>query len=243
MDRNFGVEDATRIFNQLMLNLGFESGYITTGGDVGSGVARGLGALYPSCKAVHLNFCPMGPPASVDMGSLSAFDQQCLGRMAEFQKNASAYAMEQGTRPSTIGLVLATNPLALLAWVGEKFLTWTDEDPSLDTILEAVSLWWFTETMPRSCYPYRQFYGGESTGGHDKKEMYVKKPLGYSLFPKELLPTPVVWVKTTGDLSWSRQHESGGHFAAMERPEEFRGDLEDFVRHVVDEKGVKFGGK
>jgi microsomal epoxide hydrolase len=27
-----------------------------------------------------------------------------------------AYAIEQGTRPSTIGLVLSTNPMALLAW-------------------------------------------------------------------------------------------------------------------------------
>ena len=60
--------------------------------------------------------------------------------MDGFQKLASAYAYEQGTRASTIGIVLASNPLALLAWIGEKFLTWTDEDPSLDTILDAVSL-------------------------------------------------------------------------------------------------------
>ena len=40
--------------------------------------------------------------------------------------------------------------------IGEKFLVWTDVDPSLETILESVSLYWLTETFPRSIYPYRQ---------------------------------------------------------------------------------------
>ena len=227
-----------------MFDLGFEkSGYIATGGDVGSGIARQLAVQYPACKAAHLNFCVMqNPPASVSMESLSAFDQQCLARAAEFQKSAAAYAYEQGSRPATIGLVLASNPLALLAWIGEKLLAWTDEDPALDTILEAVSLWWFTETMPRSCYPYRQFFStGVRSTAHDHPDMYIEKPFGYSLFPKEVIPVPVKWVETTGQLSWSRVHESGGHFAAMEKPVEFKKDMEDFVRHVVEEKGVTFG--
>jgi hypothetical protein len=40
--------------------------------------------------------------------------------------------------------------------IGEKFLDWTDTDPPLDTILEAVTLYWVTETFPRSIYPYRR---------------------------------------------------------------------------------------
>jgi hypothetical protein len=35
---------------------------------------------------------------------------------SEFKKTAGGYATEQATRPSTIGLVIASNPLALLAW-------------------------------------------------------------------------------------------------------------------------------
>ena len=45
-------------------------------------------------------------------------------------------------------------------------------------------------------------------------------------------------METTGDLSWSRVHDSGGHFAALEMPVEFKGDMEDFVSHVVKEKGA-----
>ena len=33
----------------------------------------------------------------------------------------------------------------------------------------------------------------------------------------------------TGNLVWSREHESGGHFAAMEKPKEFAQDVEDFI--------------
>jgi len=40
--------------------------------------------------------------------------------------------------------------------IGEKFLDWTDDDPSLDLILESVTLYWLTGCMPTSVYPYRQ---------------------------------------------------------------------------------------
>jgi hypothetical protein len=42
------------------------------------------------------------------------------------------------------------------ARIGEKFLDWTDSDLPMDTILEAITLYWVTETFPTSIYPYRQ---------------------------------------------------------------------------------------
>jgi hypothetical protein len=39
-----------------------------------------------------------------------------LERAMEFQRTATGYAVEQGTRPSTLGLVLSSSPVALLAW-------------------------------------------------------------------------------------------------------------------------------
>lgn len=60
------------------------------------------------------------------------------------------------TRPSTVSLLLGSNPLATLAWIGEKYLEWSDVDPDLDTILEVASLYWFTESGGKSVYPYRQ---------------------------------------------------------------------------------------
>ena len=220
-------------------DLGFNAGYIASGGDVGSSVARHLAATHSACKAMHLNLCNMGQPATIPLSTLSSQEQVFVERAQEFYRSGSAYAMEHGTRPSTIGLALTTSPLALLAWIGEKFLAWSDEDPSLDTILESVSLYWFTETMARGLYPYRQRSDNERPG-HDSPELHVRKPFGYSLFPKEVIAVPCSWAATTGDLSWFRQHDAGGHFAALEKPAEMLEDIEDFARHVR-ERGVTFG--
>jgi hypothetical protein len=40
--------------------------------------------------------------------------------------------------------------------IGEKFLEWSDEDPSLDEILTNVSIYWFTNSISTSFYPYRE---------------------------------------------------------------------------------------
>ena len=99
--------------------------------------------------------------------------------MKSFFVSGAAYAAEQGTRPGTLGLVLESNPLSLLAWVGEKFLAWSDEDPSLDTILADVSLYWFTKTISRCFYPYRQRYEKSVAVGHAHPELKVEgKPFG-----------------------------------------------------------------
>lgn len=66
--------------------------------------------------------------------------------------------------------------------------------------------------------------------GHSDPRYRNSKPIGFSWFPKELTPTPKAWAATTGNLVWHRQHDAGGHFAAMEKPQEFTEDVEDFVR-------------
>lgn len=53
LDRDYKVEDMARINDALMKGLGFESGYISQGGDIGSFITRVLGAKYDSCKAAH----------------------------------------------------------------------------------------------------------------------------------------------------------------------------------------------
>lgn len=61
-----------------------------------------------------------------------------------------------GTRPSTIGMVVQSSPVALLAWLGEKFRDWTDDDLNLDQVLETVTLWWVLECFPKAIYAYEQ---------------------------------------------------------------------------------------
>ena len=56
--------------------------------------------------------------------------------------------------------------------------------------------------------------------------------MGYSWFPKEIAPMPKAWVATTGNLVWYKQHDSGGHFAALEKPELLLHDIEEFAAAV-----------
>lgn len=90
------------------------------------------------------------------IGTMSEPERIGLERTTAFKKMNSSYALQQATKPSTTGLVLSSSPLALLAWVGEKFLDWTDEELPLETILESVTLYWLTNTISTSLYPYRQ---------------------------------------------------------------------------------------
>jgi microsomal epoxide hydrolase len=229
LDMDFQAEDAARILDGLTSTLGFAS-YAIQGGDVGGRVARIMAAEYPRCKVLHLNTIPMATPSPNSIqSSLDDTEKAALERHNFFLHNGTGYAWEQATRPSTIGLVLSSSPLALLAWVGEKFLDWHDDDPPLDTILESVTLYWVTNCAASSLWSYRQFYG-PGADSHGSKKWYVDKPLGFSWFPKEINPLPKAWIESTGNLVFFRRHDRGGHFAALERPRELLRDVEDFLK-------------
>ena len=232
LDHDFQIQDIARFMNQLMLDLGFRAGYAVQGGDIGSKVARVLAAEHEACKAVHLNFGIMPEPAGADSSLITPAEKIGLQRAEEFISTGSAYALLHATRPSTISFALASNPLSLLAWIGEKFQEWTDTTPSLDAILESVTLYWLTETFPRAIYPYRQLFTPGVVGAHENPKWHIRKPFGFSWFPKEIAPVPRVWVETTGELVWWRSHMKGGHFAAVERSKVLLKDLEDFVSEV-----------
>ncbi|KAL5044739.1 hypothetical protein BDW71DRAFT_198847 [Aspergillus fruticulosus] len=206
------LDRAARIMNQLMIDLGFENGYIAQGGDLGSMLARIMSVRYKECKALHVNMLVLNPdqtpPASAP---LTPAEEEHLERANTWLQTGVSYALEHGTRPSTIGLVVSSNPLALLAWIGEKYLEWTDPRRliPLDTILSM------------------KFPGGQP------HPISMEKPLGYSLFPYDLALVPKGWMEGLyPNLVFFRAHETGGHFAAMEQPEALLGDVEEFVGKV-----------
>jgi pimeloyl-ACP methyl ester carboxylesterase len=55
-------------------------------------------------------------------------DRAKVVKSIEFMSSGSAYAAMQGTKPSTLALVLQSDPGALLAWIAEKMYAWTDEE-------------------------------------------------------------------------------------------------------------------
>lgn len=54
--------------------------------------------------------------------------------------------------------------------------------------------------------------------------------MGFSFFPRELTPGVMHVLEKEGNIVAYEQHESGGHFAALEKPEELWADVEKFVK-------------
>ncbi|PVH74729.1 alpha/beta-hydrolase [Cadophora sp. DSE1049] len=229
--KEWNNEDIAFVMNELMVGLGF-SGYIAHGGDIGSFISRILAVSYDACKAIHLNFCLTAEePKGVNAADVAEEEKKNLNRLVAFGTTGNAYAKEHGTKGGTIGLALSSSPLALLCWIGEKYIEWTDQTPSAQDILDSVMLYWVTDTFRRCIYPYIDFFGrgDSSTVFHPHPDWYCKKPIGYSYFPYELGPVPLAWAKTTGNIVWHRAHQAGGHFAAIEKPKELFEDQEEFI--------------
>lgn len=248
---NWGIQDTAQVVDDLLVGLGFDNGYVAQGGDVGSLVAQALSLSFDSCRGgshptiwhirtlltftgIHLNFIPSIKPESVpdprDDTSLTIQDREFLQRSEDFVLTKQAYALEQGTRPSTVGLTLSNNPIGLLAWLGEKFLAWTDPSARMSTaqILDYVSLYHLTGTIARSLYPYK-----ETSTSMSPKALhppYLVKPFGYSRFQYDDSGVPESWARGKGNMTFYRTHERGGHFAAVEMPVALWADVEEFIK-------------
>jgi len=227
--------DVTRIgraFSELMDRLGYPR-YGAQGGDWGAQVATRIGALDPGhCVAIHLNM-PIGQRPD-DPVPLSDRDAADLAAIQRFQRDEAGYALEQGTKPQTLGVGLNDSPAGLLAWIVEKFRTWSDcdGDPdnvfSHDQLITNVMVYWVTQTITSSMRLYweNQHADPKSDPG------YVGVPTGVARYPKEVLRFPRPWVERRYNVTYWAEMPRGGHFAAMEQPALFVGDLRTFFRTV-----------
>ncbi|XP_014558287.1 hypothetical protein COCVIDRAFT_25228 [Bipolaris victoriae FI3] len=222
-DKQWDLEDSSRVMNQLMLNLGFNK-YLGQGGDVGHFTAQILAREHEACVGIHLNMIASLPNPDENT-VMDEVERETLGRAQKWITTGIGYALEHGTRPGTIGSVVASNPLAMLAWIGEKMLEWSDEDPSLDEILTNISLYWFSGCFPSCLGVYRQYFGGAPI----PKWKFTEKPLGYSFFRFELGVAVKSILEKETNLVFYQRHERGGHFAALERPADLWEDIEGFV--------------
>ncbi|KAK5656640.1 hypothetical protein OQA88_4620 [Cercophora sp. LCS_1] len=230
------MEGASEALNELMKALGFDA-YVAQGGDVGSFLAQTMCGLFLECKAFHLNMLFLTAAQSAAVAGIPITPEEEVQQefVNAWGATGSAYAVEHGTRPSTISLVLNTNPLGMLAWMGEKFIEWSDNRVlglSLEIILTHVSFYWFTNSYGRSMWAYRALTA--IVGGPlPPMPMSLTKPFGYSAFPVELATVPEAWAEFLfPNLVFFSKHDQGGHFAAQQEPEAFLADIEEFLEIV-----------
>jgi pimeloyl-ACP methyl ester carboxylesterase len=222
-----------RAFLELMRRLGYTR-YGAQGGDWGAQVATRIAALDPEhCAALHTNM-PIASPPEVP-APLSDQDKADLAAMAHFQREESGYAIEQSTKPQTLGVGLNDSPAGLLAWIVEKFRTWSDCDGhpesvyTRDQLITNVMLYWVTQTITSSTRLYWELQHSGSGQGAPK---FVEVPTGIARYPKEVIRFPRAWVERHYNVTHWADMPRGGHFAAMEQPELFALDLRNFFRTV-----------
>lgn len=225
----------TAAFAELMRRLGYDR-YGPHGGDIGAGVTGRLGATQPDRVIGTLVTSDQGALALAGEylpipDDLSSEDRAVIDRHREGWVEERGYLDLQSHRPETLAPALTDSPVGQLAWIAEKFESWTNPDVSLgeganrDRLLTNISLYWFT----RSGASAARFL---SEAAHSGLGWVAPSdvPAGWAIFNTH----PVIRRMTDPDQSmryWS-EHSEGGHFAALEAPDLLVDDLRAFFRDL-----------
>jgi epoxide hydrolase len=215
-----------RAWAELMRRLGYQR-YGVHGGDLGAGVSGLLAGLDgehvtgihvvtdPRTAAATATFLP-GMADRLDEND--PVDKLILERMNAFSKEGSGYLVLQNSRPQTIAYGLADSPLLQLAWIAEVE-QWTDLPIDRDQLLTNVSLYWFTGAGASAAHSlYEQAHSSEWGAPH-------AVPQGFAVFGAD--ETVRKLVPASPGSHWT-EFERGGHFPAMEAPEQLAADLRTF---------------
>ncbi|CAE7362552.1 unnamed protein product [Symbiodinium microadriaticum] len=240
---------------ELMQKLGYDS-YVAQGGDWGAIITSLVAQRYPQqCVALHINMCVAMPGDWYDLVKVllacpfwSSEEWAGIRSTIYFQKYETAYQKIQGTKPQSLGYGLNDSPVGLLAWILEKFQSWSDSRGgrpeasglTMDEILTNVMVYWTTQSITSSL---RLYY--ETLKDHPPPK--VKKDSQPRLRQISVqVPTAVLWAhydlyklpRSVAALcynirQWTKPSK-GGHFFAFEQPELIAADIERFFCQTLD---------
>lgn len=172
-----------------------------------------MGVLYPDhVLSSHINMVRALPPTFASQPrialqhSLTPYteaESKGLKRSEWFTTEGQAYRQLQATKPQTLSYVFADSPVALLAWIYEKLVDWTDDYPwTDDEILTWISIYWFSTAGPNAhirIYYEAQHNPTVQVPNRDRASQWVNRvKLGLAHFPRELTVVPRIWGKTLG---------------------------------------------
>ena len=215
---------------ELMRRLGYDR-FAAQGGDIGAGVSAELGRVAPDrVIGVHVNGATALPPLPMpdeERASLTDVERDRVARVEAFMQEEFGYIAIQSTRPQTVGYGLVDSPVALLAWMTDKFREWThprhvlpDEIVDRDRLLTNVMLYWLTGTASSAAYvgyAQEEGWGPKTNSG---------VPTGVIVFAHDVAIRRYVEREAT-IVHWT-DVDRGGHFAALEEPALLVADVREF---------------
>lgn len=224
-----------RAWVELMRRLGYQR-YGAQGGDMGALIAPEQGRSDPDhVVGVHVNaatfgFIPLGPVDPDELATFTEAEKRCLERLNRFLSDGNGYFQIQATRPQTLAYGLTDSPAGQLAWIAEKFNEWTYPGTELpeqaldrDHILTNVMMYWLTGTAGSSARMYYENMHVSSWG-----QQPGATPTGVAVFAEDVAIRRYA-EQGNNIVQWS-EFDRGGHFAAMEAPDLFAGDVRAFFR-------------
>jgi pimeloyl-ACP methyl ester carboxylesterase len=187
------------------------------------------------CAAIHTNM-PLVIPDPETMDNLTEREQAALASLNFYSESDSGYSKIQSTRPQTIAYGLADSPVGQMTWIIDKFYSWTDCERdgvkqlenavSRDELLDNVMMFWLNNCAASSARLY-----WESFGQPNFDPIHI--PTGCSIFPREIFRSSRRWAeKRFSKLIHFNELDRGGHFAALEVPDLFIGELRECFRQV-----------
>jgi len=232
--RRFGLREIADTFQRLMSDvLGYRR-YAAHGHDWGAFVSTRLGYAYPeSLASIHITLLAV-PRERVPGRVPSAEEQRFYDQLDHWLKEECGYSSIMGTKPQTLAYALTDSPVGLAAWMIEKFRAWSDCGGDLDAhfsrdvLLTNIMLYWVTGAIGSSFWPY---YARSHEPWIIPVGEKVIVPTGYAEHPREILTPPRSLAELTyGNITrWTRMR-SGGHFPALEAPQQLVEEIRAFFR-------------
>ena len=244
-NKPIGPRKMAEILNKLMIkNLGYKD-YMAQGGDWGATIANWIGYDHSKfCKAIHINCLtmrhPNGPQSDEEKNWQIKFDKD--------QVMQDGYRTQQATKPQSLSYGMMDSPVGIAAWIIEKMYSWSDlKDNQLesvyskDTLLANIMVYILTKTFDTASWIY---FGRREEGGRffPKDFKRIETPTAAAIFPAEMSEWPPrSYVERIFNIKQWTEMPSGGHFAALEKPDLLVNDIRKFSRSLrfnpYEEKG------
>lgn len=219
LDRPLDDDDAARLFVGLMAALGYER-FVAHGDDFGGTIASRIGLRHPEV----LDAISVAEWIEAPGGARTGEERAYVAGLARWHEAEYGYGHVAGTRPQTLGLGLDDSPLGLLAWIADKWLSWSDGPMDPDLVLATTTLYWVTQSMTTSMRPYAERPPDPGAGEAVTVPTWVVAEHGDRPAP------PRSWLERVySDLRSYRVRDAGGHFLAAERPGAFVAELRAFL--------------